>query len=95
MLRDLEYSELDDKNKGYRMVQGRMVVSQTRMPGMWCASTSLLEDVRLAYRVERRIPSIEESSREFYDILSNLPFLLGILGEEEYDEDLSGSDGDC
>ena len=70
------------------MVQGSMGVTATPMPGMWVASTSLLQDVRLAYRVPRSVPSIEESSREFFHLLSELSFLLGVLGEEEDDEDL-------
>ena len=77
------------------MVQGSMEFSQTRVPGMWSASTSLLKDVRLAYRVQRSVPSIEESSRELHAVLSELSFLLGVFREEEYDEDLRGSDGDC
>ena len=86
MLKGRGFSELDDK--GYRMVQGSVEFSQTRVPGMWVASTSLLQDVRLAYRVPRSVPSIEESSREFHAVLSELSFLLGVLGEEEDDENI-------
>lgn len=86
---------MDEENKGYRMVCGSMEFSQTRVPGMWSASTTLLQDVRLAYRVTRCVPSIEESSRELHAVLSEMSFLLGIFREEEYDEDLRGSDGNC
>lgn len=87
MLKGRGFSELDE-NKGYRMVQGSMGVTATPMPGMWSASTSLLQDVRLAYRVPRSVPSIEESSREFHAVLSELSFLLGVFGEEEDDENI-------
>ena len=85
--KDLESSELDEQ-KGYRMVCGSVGITATPMPGVWDISTTLLKDVRLAYRIPGRIPSIEESSRELYDILSEMSFLLGVLGQEEDDEDI-------
>jgi hypothetical protein len=88
MQKELGFSELDDKKNGYRMVQGSMGVTSTSMPGMWCASTTLCTDVRLAYRVTRSVPSIEESSRELHAVLSELSFLLGVFREEEYDENI-------
>lgn len=86
MQKDLEFLELDDK--GYSLVQGHVVITTTSMPGVWNTSTTLSSDVHLSYRIQRCLPSIEESSREFHDLLSNLPFLLGVLGQEEDDEDL-------
>lgn len=87
MQKDLEFSELDEQ-KGYRMVCGSVGITSTPMPGVWNTSTTLSSDVHLSYRIQRSIPSIEESSREFHDLLSNLPFLLGVLGQEEDDEDI-------
>lgn len=87
MQKDLESSELDEQ-KGYRVVCGSVGITATPMPGVWDTSTTLLKDVRLAYRIPGRIPSIEESSRELYDILSEMSFLLGVLGQEEDDEDI-------
>jgi hypothetical protein len=58
MLKDLEFSELDDK--GYRMVQGRMGITSTSMPGVWNTSTTLLEDVCLAYTNHRQISEFEQ-----------------------------------
>lgn len=75
-------------DKGYGLVQGHVEFTTTSLPGVWCASTTLSSDVHLAYRIKRIVPSIEESSREFHDILSGLPLLLGVLGQEEYDEDI-------
>jgi hypothetical protein len=85
---------LDEENKGYRMVCGSMGVSQTRVPGMWSASTTLLQDVRLAYHYQRKLSEFEKSLGEFYDILHSSPSAMGIW-EEDGDEDIFGSDGDC
>jgi hypothetical protein len=87
MLKDLEFSELDDKNKGYRMVQGRMGITCTSMPGVWNTSTTLLEDVCLAYNYQRQLSEFEKSLGEFYDILHGSPPDVGIWGEDE-DEDI-------
>jgi hypothetical protein len=57
------------------------------MPGVWCASTTLLEDVCLAYNYKRQLSEFEKSLGEFYDILHGSPPDVGIWGEDE-DEDL-------
>lgn len=92
MLKELESSELDE-NKGYRMVQGSMGITSTPMPGMWYTSTTLQSDVYLAYNYKRKLSEFEESSREFFHLLSGLPSFMGIW-EEDGDEDLFESDGD-
>jgi hypothetical protein len=75
----------------------KYVANETDAPvrGMWFTSSTLLSDVHIAYRVQRSVPSIEESSREFHAVLSELSFLLGVFREEEDDEDIFESDGDC
>jgi hypothetical protein len=85
---------LDEENKGYRMVQGSMGVTSTYLPGMWSASTTLLQDVRLAYHYQRKLSESEESSRKLYDLLYLMSSAMGIW-EEDGDEDIFGSDGDC
>jgi len=85
---------LDEENKGYRMVCGSMGVTSTSMPGMWNTSTTLLQDVRLAYHYQRKLSESEESSRKLYDLLFAMSSIMGIW-EEDGDEDIFGSDGDC
>jgi len=87
MLKDLEYLELDEKSKGYRMVSGDVEITATSMPGVWCASTTLQSSVHLAYHHKRFLSESEESSRKLYDILFAMSSIMGIWGEEE-DEDL-------
>jgi hypothetical protein len=87
MLRDLEYLELDEKSKGYRMVSGDVEITATSMPGVWCASTTLQSDVRLAYHHKRFLSESEKSSRKLYDILFAMSSIMGIWREEE-DEDV-------
>jgi hypothetical protein len=85
MLKDLEFSELDDK--GYKMVSGNVGITCTSMPGMWNTSTTLLEDVCLAYNYQRQLSEFEESSRKLYDLLFAMSSVMGIWDEDE-DEDL-------
>lgn len=92
MLKERGFSELDEENKGYRMVQGSMGVTSTPLPGVWFASTTLQSDVRLAYYHKRKLSESEESSRKLYDLLFAMSSVMGIWDEDE-DEDLFGSDG--
>lgn len=93
MQKDLESSELDEQ-KGYRVVCGSVGITATPMPGMWDTSTTLLEDVRLAYHYKRKLSEFEKSSREFFHLLHSSSPAMGIW-EEDGDEDIFGSDGDC
>jgi hypothetical protein len=85
MLKDLEFSELDDK--GYKMVSGNVGITSTSMPGVWSTSTTLQSDVHLSYHYQRQLSEFEKSLGEFYDILHGSPPDVGIWGEDE-DEDL-------
>jgi hypothetical protein len=70
-----------------------MGITSTPMPGMWCASTTLQSNVRLAYYHQRKLSESEESSRKLYDLLFAMSSVMGIW-EEDDDEDLWESDGD-
>ena len=86
MQKDLESSELDEQT-GYRVVCGSVGITATPMPGMWDTSTTLLEDVRLAYHYKRKLSKSEESSRKLYDILFAMSSAMGGW-ESDSDEDL-------
>jgi hypothetical protein len=85
MLKDLEFSELDDK--GYKMVSGNVGITSTSMPGVWSTSTTLQSDVHLAYHYKRQLSESEESSRKLYDLLFAMSSVMGIWDEDE-DEDI-------
>lgn len=87
MLKELEFSELDEE-KGYRMVSGYVGITPTSMPGVWNTSTTLQSDVYLAYHYQRKLSEFEKSSREFFHLLSESPSAMGILRQEDGDEDL-------
>jgi hypothetical protein len=87
MQKELEFLELDDQNKRYRMVQGHVGVTTSYLPGMWSTSTTLQSDVYLAYHYKRKLSESEESSRKLYDLLFAMSSVMGIWGEED-DEDL-------
>jgi hypothetical protein len=86
MLRDLEYSELDEQER-YWMVSRDVEHTSSSMPGVWCASTTLQSDVRIAYHYKRKLSESEESSRKLYDILYLMSSAMGVW-EEEGDEDV-------
>ena len=77
------------------MVQ-RYVANTTRTPlrRMWYTTTTLSSDVHLAYHYKRKLSESEESSRKLDAILYALSSEMGIW-EEEGDEDISESHGDC
>lgn len=76
------------------MVSGYVGVTSTQMPGVWYTSTTLCTDVHLAYHYQRKLSESEESSRKLYDLLFAMSSIMGIW-EEDGDEDIFGSDGDC
>ena len=86
MLRDLEYSELDEQER-YWMVSKDVEHTSSSMPGVWCSSTTLQSDVHLAYHYKRKLSESEESSRKLYDLLFLMSSAMGIW-EEDGDEDL-------
>lgn len=77
------------------MVQ-RYVVNETESPmrGVWVATTTLQSDVHIAYYYQRELSESEETSRKLDAILYAMSSEMGIW-EEEGDEDISESDGDC
>lgn len=77
------------------MVQ-RYVANTTRTPlrRMWYTTTTLQSDVHLAYHYKRQLSESEESSRKLDALLYALSPEMGVW-EEEGDEDISESDGDC
>lgn len=77
------------------MVQ-RYVVNTTEssMRRMWYTTTTLFTDVHLAYHYQRELSEFEDTSRKLDAILYVLSSEMGIW-EEEGDEDISESDGDC
>ena len=93
MLKDLEFLELDEQ-KGYRMVSGYVGITSTQMPGMWFTSTTLQSDVHLAYHNKRKLSESETTSRKLDAILYAMSSTMGVW-QEEGDEDIFESDGDC
>jgi hypothetical protein len=77
------------------MVQ-RYVVNTAESPvrGVWVATTTLQSDVCIAYHYQRSVSEFEETSRKLDAILYAMSSEMGIW-EEEGDEDISESDGDC
>lgn len=77
------------------MVQ-RYVANTTRTPlrRMWYTTTTLQSDVYLAYHYERELSEFETTSRKLDAILYALSSEMGVW-EEEGDEDISESHGDC
>lgn len=74
-------------DEGYGLVQGHVEFTSTPMPGMWCSSTTLSSDVRIAYHHERVLSESEESSRKLYDLLFAMSSFVGVW-ESDSDEDL-------
>ena len=87
ILKVREFSELDDKIKGYGVVQGYVEFTSTHLPGMWDTSTTLSSDVHLAYHYKRKLSESEKSSRKLDAILYAMSSAMGVWGEEE-DEDV-------
>jgi hypothetical protein len=77
------------------MVQ-RYVVNTTKssMRRVWYTTTTLQSDVHLAYHYQRELSEFEDTSRKLDAILYVLSSEMGIW-EEEGDEDISESNGDC
>lgn len=77
------------------MVQRNVgITTTTPVRRMWYTSSTLLTDVYLTYRYKRSISEFEETSRKLDALLYALSSEMGIW-EEERDEDISESDGDC
>jgi hypothetical protein len=92
MQRDQEFLGWDDK--GYSMVQGHVEFTTTSVPGVWDASTTLQSDVCLAYHNKRKLSESETTSRKLDAILYAMSSTMGVW-QEEGDEDIFESDGDC
>lgn len=77
------------------MVQ-RYVVNKTESPmrRMWFTTVTLQSNVYIAYHYERKFSEFEETSRKLDALLYVLSSEMGVW-EEEGDEDLSESNGDC
>ena len=77
------------------MVQ-RYVVNTAESPvrGVWVATTTLQSDVCIAYHYQRSVSEFEETSRKLDAILYAMSSEMGIW-EEEGDEDIFESNGDC
>lgn len=77
------------------MVQGNVgFTTATQVRGMWFTTSTLLTDVYFAYHYKRKLSEFEESSRKLDAILYAVSSEMGIW-EEEGDEDISESHGDC
>jgi len=77
------------------MVQ-RYVVNTTEpsMRRMWFTTVTVQSDVHIAYHYQRELSESEKTSRKLDALLYVLSSAMGIW-EEEGDEDISESDGDC
>lgn len=77
------------------MVQ-RYVANKTEpsMRRVWVTSTTLQSNVYLTYHYQRELSEFEATSRKLDAILYALSSEMGIW-EEEGDEDISESHGDC
>ena len=68
--------------------------TETSVRRVWYTSSTLLSDVHIAYHNKRKLSESEATSRKLDAILYALSSEVGIW-EEEGDEDISESDGDC
>jgi len=77
------------------MVQ-RYVGNTTASPmrRVWVTSSTLLTNVHLTYHYQRELSEFEATSRKLDAILYAVSSKMGVW-EEEGDEDISESDGDC
>ena len=77
------------------MVQEYVVnTTKSSMRGMWYTSSTLFTDVHLAYHYQRSLSESETTSRKLDAILYAVSSEMGIW-EEEGDEDISESNGNC
>ncbi len=74
----------------------KYVANETDAPvrGMWYTSTTLQSDVHIAYHNKRKLSESEATSRKLDALLHILSSAVGVW-EEEGDEDLPKSNGDC
>jgi hypothetical protein len=68
--------------------------TESSMRRVWYTTVTLQSDVCVAYHYQRSISEFEATSRKLDAILYGLSSEMGIW-EEEGDEDVSESDGDC
>lgn len=61
---------------------------------VWYTSSTLLSDVHIAYHNKRILSESEATSRKLDAILYSLSSNMGVW-QEEGDEDIYESDGDC
>ena len=77
------------------MVQEYVVnTTESSVRRVWDSSSTLLTDVRVAYTHQRELSEFEATSRKLDAILYALSSEVGIW-EEEGDENISESDGNC
>jgi hypothetical protein len=74
----------------------KYVANETDAPvrGMWYTSSTLLSDVHIAYHNKRKLSESETTSRKLDAILYAMSSTMGVW-EEDGDEDISESNGDC
>lgn len=70
------------------------ITTRSSVRGVWFTSSTLLTDVYITYHYKRKLSKSEETSRKLDAILYALSSEMGVW-EEEGDEDISESHGDC
>ena len=68
--------------------------TETSVRRVWYTSSTLLSDVHIAYHNKRILSESEATSRKLDAILYSLSSNMGVW-QEEGDEDIYESDGDC
>jgi hypothetical protein len=77
------------------MVQRYVVnTAESPMRRVWFTTTTLFTDVCIAYHYQRELSEFEDTSRKLDAILYAMSSEMGIW-EEEGDEDIFESNGDC
>lgn len=77
------------------MVQEYVVnTTESSVRRVWDSSSTFLTDVRVAYNYERKLSEFETTSRKLDVILYAMSSEVGVW-EEDGDEDISESHGDC
>ena len=68
--------------------------TETSVRRVWYTSSTLLTDVHIAYHNKRKLSEFEATSQKLDAILYALSSAMGIW-QEEGDEDIYESNGDC